>query len=324
MLAAAVFALLAAAGLVVMGRNAPPPAPMKVALATTPSIYSGLIAVADAEGYFRDAGLDVMLQEYPSDSTAMDKLSLGEVQMATATDLTFMGTARNDPSLGIVASIASADTVVVVARKDRRILAPFDLKGKKIGVGFKSRGPYYLSSFLLVNAIPAAAVTLVDISPEKLVNALADGQVDAILTWDAQAFEAKKRLGDLVVTWSAQNRQEFYWVLAVKDPANSREAVKRTLTALKRAEDFVLLHEDEAKGIIMRRWGFDPQFMRQFWSVTKLRLTLDQALVISLEDGAAWKLGAGAQQAGALPDVLDYISTSALEEVDPKAVTILR
>jgi NitT/TauT family transport system substrate-binding protein len=322
--ALAVFVLLAAAGLMVMGKRPSPPASIKLTLATTPSVYSSLIVVADAKGFFKDAGIDVTLQEYQSDSITMEKLASGEVQMATASDLAFMIQALHVPALGIVASIASADTVVVMARKDRRILAPFDLKGKKIGVGLKTTGPYYLSSFFLVNAIPQTSVTLVDISPDKLADALADGMVDAILTRDAYAFEAKKRLGDLAVTWSAQNRQEFYWVLAVKNPASSKETVKRTLTALKKAEDFILLHEDEARGIVMNRWGYDARFMRQAWYMTKPRLTLDQALVISLEDGAAWKLDAGARQAGAMPDILDYISTSALDEVDPKAVTILR
>ena len=323
LLSFAVLSLLVSAAWFLVGKKNSHPEPIKVALATTPFVYSGLIAVADANGYFKNTGVDISVQEYPSDAVAMEKLSSGEVQMATASDLTFMIKALSDPSLGIVASIASADTIVVMARKDRHILAPFDLKGKRIGVGFKTSGPYYLSSFLLVNAISAASVTLVDIRPEKLADALANGEVDAILTWDNNAFEAKKRLGDLAVTWSAQNSQEFYWVLAVKDPASSQEAVRRTLMALKKAEEFVLLHEDEAKGIIMRRWGYDASFMRQFWYTTKLRLTLGQALVISLEDGAAWKLDAGARQ-GALPDILNYISTSALDAVDPKAVTILR
>ena len=30
-----------------------------------------------------------------------------------------------------------------------------------------------------------------------------------------------------------------------------------------KAENFLLAHEDEAKSIILRKWGFDPEFMRE-------------------------------------------------------------
>jgi NitT/TauT family transport system substrate-binding protein len=72
---------------------------IKVSLATTPVIYTGLIAVADQKGFFRQAGLDVSIRsDYPAGLQSMQALERGEVQMATGAAFAFSQMLEDDQS----------------------------------------------------------------------------------------------------------------------------------------------------------------------------------------------------------------------------------
>ena len=103
----------------------------------------------------------------------------------------------------------------------------------------------------------------------------------------------------------------------------SPEPISRFLRALVKAEDFLLEHEEEAKDIIMRKWGFDQELIRQVWDKTRLKVTLSQSLLFSLESFAKWWMVKEGKH-GDPPNFLNYIYTGALDEIDRKAVTIFR
>ena len=93
------------------------------------------------------------------------------------------------------------------------------------------------------------------------------------------------------MSWPSQNNQDWHWLLVARENlTQTPEPIRRFLGALVKAEDFLLDHEDEAKGIIMRKWGFDPEFMREDWDKTRLNVSLNQSLVTSLENFAKWRM----------------------------------
>jgi ABC-type nitrate/sulfonate/bicarbonate transport system substrate-binding protein len=299
-------------------------APLQISVAIGSSLYSGLVAIADGKGFFKESGLVVLIKEYPSGLLAVEAMLRGEVQMATAADLIFVLKSGDEPSLRIVASIGLANTSRIVARKDRNITEPNDLRGKRIGVTPNTISEYYLSTFLLFHRIPRSEVTVVNLPPDGMAKALAGGEVDAISVWDVFVYQAKTRLGENAVSWEAQNTQDFHWILMAREGMiRSPEPLKRFLKGLVIAQGFLLSHEDEAKGIIMRRWGFEPGFIRENWEGTRMDVSLSQSLLRSLDNAAEWKMHQDGKSAE-LPNFLNYIYTSALEEVDPRAVTIFR
>jgi NitT/TauT family transport system substrate-binding protein len=298
--------------------------PLKISLALVPFSYSGLIAIAEDKGFFRESGLEVSAKEYPSGLAAVEALCRGEAQVATGADIVMATRALDDPSLRVVASIGSSDANEIVARKDRNIYSPSDLRGKRLGYSLGTSSEYYLNAFLLANAIPLTAVTAVNIPPARIAAAVVSGEVDAISSWDVNVFDARVRLQANAVSWPAQNYLEWYWLLLAKeDLVQSPEPIKRLLKALVKAESFLLDNPEEAKSIISHKWGFDPEFIRQVWDKTRLSVTLNQSMVISMENFAKWKLSKEGSTME-IPNFLDYIYTDALDEIEPKAVTIFR
>jgi NitT/TauT family transport system substrate-binding protein len=299
---------------------------LKVSLATTPVIYTGLIAVADEKGFFKDAGLEVSIRsDYPAGLASLQALERGEVQMATGAAFAFASIMEDEPALRVLASVGSTSDHEIVARRDKGVHQPADLEGRRVGVVMDTVSEYALSMFLQVNSIGLDALTPVNISPPEIVEALVRGDVDAISMWGKFSYQARKRLGADAVAWPSQYALDYQWVLAAKDDllARSPDVAKRFLRALKQAERFVLGHQADAKAIIATRWNLDPEFVEQVWDLNKLRVTLDQSLVISLESAVRWRISHKGM-AESVTNILSRIHQAPLAEIDPVSVTLSR
>lgn len=299
-------------------------APLELTVAMNKDMHSGLILVAQEQGFFEAQGLRVKFNAFDSGYRCMKQLAGDNADMATGADLGFVGFFNADPPLRIVASIASFAYVDIVTSKGKRITAPDDLQGKRIGVPAATGALYSLESFLHLNGIPLNAVTMVDIPPAELPQALTDGRVDAICVWGQFAWLARKRLGDSAVAWPAQNSQYYHWVLAVRDTAgDDREGVQRFLRALLQAQKFMLSHPGPTQASVSKRLQYSDDYIQAYWKRTIYGVTLGQSLVDSLENAARWRL-AKAEEPYDLPNVLKYIDPRPLSAVDEQAVTIYR
>ncbi len=304
--------------------QAPQGPPLKLSVGLAPFPYSGLVAIAAEKGFFKEAGLDLSIKDYSFGFATLEALSRGEIQMAMGNEFSFAMMSDHDPSLRLVASIALVNTNEIVARRDRNIHIPADLKGKRIGFCPNTSSEYYLIAFLLVNKIPLSAVTMVQLPAGGLVKAFVNGDVDAVSGWDTIVFNLKKQMPQNTVWWPAQNNRDWQWILAVKESlTKSPEPIKRFLRALLKAEDFVLNNGDEAKNIIVRRWGFEPAFIDQIWDKTRLSVTLNQSLIISLESFSKWSREKEGKE-GEGPNFLKFLYSDPLAQIDPKAVTIFK
>ena len=298
--------------------------PIKLSLAVSPAPYSALVAIADQKGFFKQEGLDVSLASYPSGREALDAVCRGDAQVATVADIAFSAKALEDHSIRILASIGTTVGSQIVARKDRNIQKPSDLKGKKIGFSTGTVSDYFLYSFLITENIAPKDVTEINIPPVKQAEAIVNGEVDAVSAFEIFAFTAKQRLGENAVCWDAQNSLAYHWLLATtENQIRSPEALKRLLRAMIKAEDFVLANQEETKDLIAGEWGFDPLFLRESWPRTRIGVSLDQSIVTSLQNYSTWQLQKEGKTLDQV-DVLDYLHTGILNEVAPARVTIFR
>lgn len=318
----AVFALLGA-GAACLAPGCGGQKPAVVRLAVNPGIYSGLIALARDQGFFRDAGLDVRLQELASGNQCFGSLAKGQAQLATMSEYVLARRAAQAPGLRIAAAIATADINEVVARTDRNIATPSELKGKRVGLPAKTAALYYFEAFLLLHGMDAAELTLVDIPPQDVAQALKQGRVDAITGWDALVWEARKQLAGKVVSWLAP-RQDFHWLLVARggDGGLPPEVLQRFLGALLQAQNLCRTDPAKAKAIIARTWQLEPEFVDHYWERLRLGVTLDNTLPEALGLAAKWL-----KQSGSLPgDIPDYrrmIFSEPLRALDNSAVRML-
>ncbi len=297
----------------------------KVTIGVGVAPLSLLIWVAENEGYFADNGLDVEMKEYLSGKAAVADLIDGKVDIATITEFGFMSKSFDEKDIRILSSITTANINSLIARKDKGIEEISDLKGKRIAVTSGTEAEFFLGTFFLFNDISINDVAIVYLEPRDIVQSVSDGEVDAAMTWEPYVYKTRTNLGENAIVWPGQSGQDSYWLFVSKEDFITRnpEMVKRSLKALLQAEEFVKRNKDGSKGILVSR-GLDAQFVDDIWQKLDYTISLSQALLIAMEDGAKWRIKNNLTDATEVPNYLDYIYFDALEKVKPEAIGIIR
>ena len=297
----------------------------KITIGVGTAPLSLLIWVAENEGYFADNGLDAEIKEYPSGKVAVEDLLEDKVGLAMITEFGFMSKSFNEKDIRIVSSVTTANINGLIARKDKGIEEISDLKGKHIATVSGTEAEFFLGTFLIFHGISIDDVEITYGKPSDVVQFVSGGEADAAMIWEPNVYKIKTNLEGNTLTWPGQSGQSSYWLLVSKEDfiTKNPEIVKRTLKALLQAEEFVKTNEDEAKAILAFH-DFDAQFINDIWQKLDYTISLPQALIIAMEDGARWKIKHGLTDAAGVPNYLDYIYLEALEEVKPEAVGIIR
>jgi NitT/TauT family transport system substrate-binding protein len=102
------------------------------------------------------------------------------------------------------------------------------------------------------------------------------------------------------------------------------ELVKRVLKSLARAEEYVVQHPAQAKAILKKRYQHDDAYVARVWPEHQFSLSLDQALVLAMEDEARWMIKNKLTSEKQIPDFMNYIYVDGLKAVKPEAVKIIR
>jgi NitT/TauT family transport system substrate-binding protein len=286
---------------------------------------NALIYVADVQGFFAENGLDVSIKDYDSGVTAIQGLLEGEADLAEAAEFPVVrGLLQKEP-ISVIVSNDKFENDYLIGRKDRGLEEAADLKGKRIGVTLQTINEFYLGRFLELKGINLREVTLVDLKPAQFVDAIANGEVDALIAWQPYIQKIIDRQPDIVV-WPAQNNQAVFGLLVCRDEwlSGHGDTVERFLKALERAETYLLTHPDKARAIVQERLGYDSAYIASVWPQHHFFLSLDYSLVVAMSDEAHWMISNGLTTETVVPDFLDSIYTNGLDSVNPQAVNINR
>lgn len=304
--------------------SAPPGPPEKIRIANI-GMFSNYNIIAANQGFFRAEGLDAEVDEYDSGATSMGALESGKADIAVAASFVGVSHVFKDGDLRILATVSSHDVWRVVARADKGIAKPSDLKGKQVGVTLKTAGEFYFGKFLTANGLKREDITVVDLSASDIASRLQDGSIDAGLVFDPNAYHIQQALAGNAVAWSAQgNRRELATVYTTsRFVADHPEAAARYVQALVDAERWQDAHQDESKRVLAGTLSYDAAYMDHLWTEFDFTVRLDQELLVTMEDQARWIIGTGLAGASRVPDYLGYIAFGPLEKADPSSVTII-
>jgi NitT/TauT family transport system substrate-binding protein len=298
----------------------------KLIIADAGIVGSAPIYVALDRGYFKENGLDIQLQSFPTGKIALDQVLDGKAALATVSDIPIMFEAMKDRKIAILATISSTGKeFAIVARKDRNISKPDDLRGRHIGVVKGMAGEFFLDTFLVINQIPRREIKSIPVGPEQTFDALMSGEVDAVSTWNPYLERLKRELGDRGVifygeelykmTWNVTTMQEF----AEKKPVT----VLRVLHALLEAEAYIRKHPDESQRITARFLKTDEAVVAKSWNLERFKVDLGMPLLLNLEDSARWAIENGLTERTRVPNFLSLIYMKGLESLKPDGALIV-
>jgi ABC-type nitrate/sulfonate/bicarbonate transport system substrate-binding protein len=289
-----------------------------------PNQVNLLVYVAKNQGYFAANGLDVTIKNYSSGAAAVAGMLSGEVNIATATEFVVANGVLSNESLQVFASIDKFLQIYLVANKNGGIENITDLVGKKIGLPLQTAAEFYLGRFLELNNIDLDQVSLVNVSPSQTEDAITNGTVDAVVTWQPYAGAIENQLGNKIVMWDAQSGQVAFdcaistnsWI------SNHSDLIKRFLNSLSQAEDYVTNKPNQAKIIMQNQLNLTAEYVDTVWPQYRFSLTLDQSLILAMQDESRW-ITEVTQTSMSVPNFLNYVYIDGLQSVDPESVNIV-
>ena len=299
----------------------------KVSIGIQNNTITALILVAKGKGYFKEHGLDLSLRKYPSGKLALKGMFDGEVNISTVSDIPVMVSSILRDDFLVLGTIAKTGSGAwIIARKDHGIEKPFDLKSKKIATQKASAVHFFLSMFLLHNQISESHVHLIFMKAEDLPGALVHGDIDAFSMRNPFIKEAKNTLGDKAVELFAPDvyRQTFNLVVKKEFIKSNPDVIRRLLKALVEAEKIINQSKEEAIDIVVNELGeIRKSEVTSVWKNFLFKLSLDQSLVLQLEDEARWAIQNKLTKETKVPNYLNYLYLDGLKGVKPEAVTVI-
>lgn len=319
-MAAVLFLLLAACG-----RQAAAPKIESLRIGFLPDPLAALLYIAQEKGLFQRHALEVSFRSYEGGVYAINDLLRGEIEVAVATEFAFLMQSFKENELRAFGAIATANNAELIARTDRGIRGPEDLRGRRLGVSKGMNTEFLLGVFLAFNGLRPRDVQLVDLRPSALVRALAQGEVDAVCLYPPFSYSAKDALGGEVLSWSAQGGQEYFFLLTTTEKllrARPR-AIKALLAALLEAEVYLIQNNSAARDILAREFQLSSGQLAEQLAQLRFQVGLHQDLLTMMEDEAHWAVANGVGEPSQVPNLFQLLSLETLESLKPEAVGVI-
>ena len=288
-------------------------------------LFFALVLLAREQGFFEEYGLDMTYEPYPHGVGSLKALQNGDVDLAIGAEFPFVKQNLSGSRMMIIASIAQVDVLELIARKDKGILEPADLKGKRVALILGSQLEFCLDRFLLQYGLTLKDIEKLNFLPPGIEQSILEGTADAMVLREPMTGRVKTALKNNWVSWPVQNRQNVFWIIACREDYVSRHsrAIERFLQALDKAEQFYVNNGRRAIDIIIDKGNLDEDFFRGMLPKIEYRLSLENELLIAMEDQARWHIENRYTAAVEVPNYLDRIYFKGLDSVKPESVNII-
>lgn len=296
-----------------------------IAVSETP--LSAPIFIASKMGYFSKYGLDVRLERFNGGHKCLKAVLDGKTEYGTTSDYPIMINSFKRSDYEVLATFVSSDNdVKLMADRRKNITSPVDIKGKRIGVITGGSSHYFLDRFLLFNNMKLEDVVIQHISPENMPAALFSGEVDAIAVWEPFGYLAHEKLGKDMVIFQAKDyyRETFNLVGMKKTIKENKEVTIRIIKALQEAEDYIQSSPKEAQQVIVNELKLDKQFIEWIWNDFNFKISLEQSLLLTLENEARWAIENKIIEGQGIPDYLEYVNPEPIKDVGKGLSNIMR
>lgn len=284
------------------------------------------ILVARRRGYFEDEGLSVAIQSYTTGKDALDAALRGQADLGTCAESPIVFAVMNGQPVAVIATLFVAERDYgIVGRRDRGIVTPSDLKGMRIGVTLNTAGHFVLDAFLNRYKLSTSDVEVRDLKPEEFAAAMARGDIDAVSTWEPFLRALREQLGANASAFSVEDVYDsLFNISGTQDyVAKHPKTIEKVLRALIRGSQYCERAPDAASEIVAMTVKTDTQKLKDLWPSYRFTVTLDQGLLLALEDQTRWVIKNKLAKRTDMPNYLNHVYLNGLQVVAPESVTVI-
>ncbi len=299
-----------------------------VRLAVADAIITAPVLIALEKDFFADAGLDVEVTgRFSSGKGSFEYMLAGKADLSTpaTTPVVFHSFERSDYSI-FVTYVTTYEGVKIVARQDHGIRVVEDLKGKTIGLVPGTISEILLDSLLAFNKILPEEISTKNYKGDELPGALIKGDVDAISIWEPHAHSSLTRLGKTAFKLPTSKVYRIAINMATMNDFAARHPsiLVKAIHALELAISFMREKPEETMDILSDLLEIDRKLIPTFTQGIHCGLSLDQLLILTMENEARWAIRNRYLESDSLPNYLNFIRYQSLESFNPEAVTLTR
>lgn len=297
----------------------------KVTIAVPTQTNSALMIVASRQNLFHQTGVDVISQPFLLGKDALKSVLDGNADLAIVADTPFVTAYLGGSDIAIVTSISqSRRSIALVTFKDGNIQRIPDLIGKSVGLAKGTNLAYFFDALLQLNRVPYDKIRLVDMSPEKVIDAMKEGRIDAAVTMQPFLVMGTAGMGDRIKLTYGEDIYAFRFLLVGKTAYidSHSQDIQRVLKGLIAAHEYVEDNPLATLNLLGEATKVDDATIAKYFIPEDYAVGLDQALLLSLEDQARWVMQRGFVASRSMPNLFSAIKYRDLEAVKPDAVTI--
>lgn len=219
-------AALAAACLIAGGAQAQAPAPEKPKLVLgvggKPLLYYLPLTIAERLGYFKEAGLDVEINDFGGGAKSLQALVGGSVDVVTGAYEHTIRMQAKGQDIRAVIELGRFPGIVLAVRKEKAgaVKSAADLKGMKVGVTAPGSSTNFFVNYLMAKAgaNPKDAAYIGVGGGLSAVAAMQKGEIDAISNLDPVISKLEAD-GDVVVLADSRTEAGTKAIFGASNPA---------------------------------------------------------------------------------------------------------
>ncbi len=289
------------------------------------TIAAALPIIAGEKGFWLEQGLDVQVERFSAGRLALDATLSGNAQANSVSETGPMLAILKGQPIFIVATAGRHQETKFIGRKDKGILEPKDLAGKKIASLPGTNSDYFTDVFLQAHGLGRKDLgQLLNLAPPDAVTALINGDIDGFFAWEPHIYYAQSKLGaNAIVFGPGDLYAGYHTVIMRQDFVKSNPAkVEKFLRGLKEAEEFAKNNPDASMQLVAKHLGMEERAVRSLWKEYDFSLGLDSGLLATLDKESKWAVSSHIATPVAPVDFRDYVFAEPLRKLLPEAVSI--
>lgn len=225
---------------------------VRIAVGVDPS-YAPLF-LADNEGMFEAAGLDVEIVQTEGGAAGAQNVVAGTSEMSGNADSTAVTVMAANPSLRALGVFQDSDRYFQVVLREG--LAPSDIR--TMGA-FPGIGAYFTDLYLRSLGLDPSNIDIVQTSPPEQPALLARGDVDGFISFDPWVAQAEETGGEVVATTGDFGAEYSQWILVKNDWLEANEDLAgRVFAVIEEASSVIQQDPERAAAAVSAEIQMDP------------------------------------------------------------------
>jgi putative hydroxymethylpyrimidine transport system substrate-binding protein len=267
------------------------------------------IYLAQSQGFFEDAGLEVEIQQPSDPATVLQLVAAGQSEFGVSYENEMTNAAARGIPVQSVMAIMQEPLNSIISLEDAGIVEPEDLAGKRVGYAGQTFGTAVIDTVLREAGEDPLEVEKINVGLD-LRPALTSGRVDAVVDayWNIEAVELAQEGFEInVIRLPEVGVPNYNELVVATNDAYAREnpeTIRRFVEALIRSHEYALENPEAARDALLAgNEQLDPEVVDQ---TLELTVPIFEAERVGYQDPEEWQLYVDwAVENGVLPEPVE-------------------